>query len=94
MLETKRPKLDMLSRSFIDQIVSEALDVLEKTGVLVENDEALRLLAEAGCACRGQTVSFKQSLVEESLKTTPHSIQVYDRSGDLTMDSGRGCGPL
>jgi hypothetical protein len=33
MLETSRPKLDMLSESFIDQIVSEALDVLGKTGV-------------------------------------------------------------
>jgi hypothetical protein len=32
MLETRRPKLDMLSRSFIDQIVSEAVDVLGKTG--------------------------------------------------------------
>ena len=85
MLETRRPKLDMLSKSFIDQIVSEALDVLGKTGVLIENDEALRLLADAGCECQGQTVSFKQNLVEESLKTTPHSIKVFDRSGDLAM---------
>jgi len=85
MLETRRPKLNMLSESFIDQIVSEALDVLAKTGVLVENDEALRLLADAGCECKGQTVSFKENLVEESLKTTPHSIKVYDRSGDLAM---------
>jgi trimethylamine--corrinoid protein Co-methyltransferase len=85
MLETRRPKLDMLSRSFIDQIVSEALDVLGKTGALIENDEALRLLADAGCECKGQTVSFKQNLVEESLKTTPHSIKVFDRSGDLAM---------
>lgn len=86
MLETRRPRLDMLSKSFIDQIVSEALDVLEKTGVLVENDEALRLLADAGCECKGQTVFFKEKLVEESLKTTPHSIKVYDRSGDLAMN--------
>ena len=86
MLETRRPKLDMLSKSFVDQIVSEALDVLGKTGVLVENDEALRLLADAGCECKGQTVSFKENLVEESLKTTPHSIKVYDRSGDLAMN--------
>jgi len=85
MLETRRPKLDMLSESFIDQIVSEALDVLAKTGVLVENDEALRLLADAGCKCKGQTVSFQENLVEESLKTAPHSIKVYDRSGDLAM---------
>jgi len=76
----------MLSESFMDQIVSEAVDVLGKTGVLVENDEALRLLADAGCACKGQTVSFKESLVEESLKTTPHSIKMYDSSGDLAMN--------
>jgi trimethylamine--corrinoid protein Co-methyltransferase len=86
MLETKRPKLNMLSEHFIDQIVSEALDVLGKTGVLIENDEALRLLADAGCECKGQTVSIKENLVEESLKTTPHSIQVYDRKGDLAMN--------
>jgi trimethylamine--corrinoid protein Co-methyltransferase len=86
MLETRRPKLDMLSDSFIDQIVSEALDVLEKTGVLVENDEALRLLVDAGCECKGRTVSFKENLVQECLKTVPHSIKVYDRSGQLTMN--------
>ena len=86
MLETRRPKLDMLSKSFIDQIVSEALDVLGKTGMLIENDQALQLLADAGCECKGQTVFFKEKLVEESLKTTPHSIKVYDRNGDLAMN--------
>ena len=64
MLETKRPKLDLLSRPFLDRIVSEAVDVLEKTGVLIENDEASRLLADAGCPRRGRIVSFKPSLVE------------------------------
>jgi trimethylamine--corrinoid protein Co-methyltransferase len=86
MLETRRPKLDMLSGSFIAQIVSEAVDVLGKTGVLVENDEAVRLLEDAGCECKGQTVLFKENLIEESLKTAPHSIKVYDRSGDLAMN--------
>ncbi|MFC2167628.1 trimethylamine methyltransferase family protein [Acidobacteriota bacterium] len=86
MLETRRPKLDMLSESFIEQIVSEALDVLGQTGVFVENNEALRILADAGCECKGQTVLFKKSHVEEALKTTPHSIKVYDRIGDLAMN--------
>ena len=75
MLKTTRPKIDMLSRPLLDQIVSEAVDVLDKTGVLIENDEALRLLADAGCECRGRIVSFKPSLVEESLKTTPQAIK-------------------
>jgi len=56
MLEMRRPKLDILSESFIDQIVSEALDVLGKTGVLVENENAIRLLTEAGCQCKGKKV--------------------------------------
>jgi trimethylamine--corrinoid protein Co-methyltransferase len=86
VLETRRPRLEMLSESFIDQIVSEALDVLGKTGVLVKNDEALRLLADAGCSCKGQTVFFKANLVEEALKTTPHSIRMYDRSGDPALN--------
>jgi trimethylamine--corrinoid protein Co-methyltransferase len=86
MLETRRPKLDMLSESFIDQIVSEALDVLGKMGVLVENNEALRLLADAGCEYKGQRVTIKDTLVEEVLKTAPHSIKVYDRKGDLAMN--------
>jgi trimethylamine--corrinoid protein Co-methyltransferase len=86
MLETRRPKLDILSDSFIDQIVSEAMDVLEKTGVHVENDDALSLLADAGCECKGQIVSIKVNLVEESLKTVPHSIEMYDRSGDLVLN--------
>ena len=85
MLKTTRPKLDMLSRPFLYQIVSEAVDVLGKTGVLIENDEALRLLADAGCACRGRIVSFKPGLVEESLKTPPRAIHMYDRGGALTM---------
>jgi len=86
MLETKRPKLDMLSESFIDQIVAEATDVLGKTGVLIENDEALRLLADAGCECKGQTVLIKENLVEESLQTAPYSFKMYDRNGDLAMN--------
>lgn len=86
MFETRRPKLEMLSQSSIDQIVSEAMDVLGKTGVLVENDEAQGLLADAGCKNSGQTVLFNENLIHESLKTVPHSIKMFDRSGVLTMN--------
>jgi len=86
MIEARRPKLDMLSESFIDQIISEALDVLGKTGVLVENDDAIRLLKDAGCENKGQTVLFEGSLIQQSLKSAPSSIKVYDRKGDLAMN--------
>ena len=86
MLETRRPKLNMLSKTFIEQIISEALDVLKKTGVLVENEEAQRLLNEAGCEIQDQTVRIKEELVHNALKTVPHVIKMYTRGGELAMN--------
>lgn len=85
MLETRRPKLDMLSKPFIDQIIGEAYDVLGKTGVLVENDEAIGLLGDAGCEINGQTVRFKEALVQKCVETVPSSIKLYDRDENLAM---------
>jgi len=86
VLETRRPKLELLSKAFIEQIISEALDVLKKTGVLVENEEALGLLNGEGCEINNQTVLIKEDLVQKSLKTVPASIRVYNRYGDLAMN--------
>ncbi len=85
MLETRQPKLEILSKLFIEQIVSEALDVLEKTGVLVENEEALRLLKDSGCQVQEQTVRIKEKVVRKALETVPHAITVYDRKGQPAM---------
>ena len=86
MLETRRPKLDMLSGLFVDRIISEAMDVLGKTGVMVENNEAFQLLREAGCEARGQTVTIKEKIIHDSVKTAPSSIQIYNRDEDLAMN--------
>ena len=75
----------MLSDAFIDQIINEALDVLEKTGVLVENEEALQLLQDAGCRVQGQTVHFKAAIVQKTLDSAPGKIHVYDRKGELAL---------
>lgn len=85
MLEARRPKLEMLSKPFIEQILSEALDVLMKTGVLVENEEAVRLLQDADCDRKGRTITIKESIVQDCLKTVPSSIRMYDRTGTLAM---------
>ncbi len=86
MLETKRPKLNMLSKAFIEKIVDEAIDVLEKTGVMVENEEAVRLLKAAGCEGKGLTIKFNENIIRESLKSAPDSIQIYNRDEQLTMN--------
>ena len=82
----KVPYLKLLDQSLMERIINEALDVLEKTGVLVENKEGMRLLRDAGMKVRksdkkGTVFSITRDLVEESLKTTPSSVKLYDRQG-------------
>ena len=85
VLDPNRPRLNMLSKSLVDQIISEAFDVLEKTGVLVENEDAVNLLKAAGCKTADRTVYMKPSVVEAALKTVVSSIDVFDRHEEPAM---------
>ena len=85
MIETIRPKLELLSRDFIEKIIEEAYIILENTGVFVENDEALNLLSDAGMRIDSslQRVFLTPEIVKKCLATTPKSIKLYDRSGEI-----------
>ena len=84
----KRPLVKLLSTEFIERIIEEAKDVLEKTGVWVENKEGLELLGNGGARIdRGKEKAFiPKRLVEESLKSVPSSIMTYDRNGNPHMN--------
>lgn len=89
--------LKLLDQRLEDRIIDEAMEVLEKTGVLVENKEGIQLLKNAGMNIirtmeKGTVFSIKRSLVEDSLKTTPSSIKLYDREGgeEPTLSIGEG----
>ena len=83
MIQTKRPKVELLSAEFIEKIVDEACLLLEKQGIFVENHEAMGLLAAAGMKVDRSTqrVHLTRRLVEAGLETTPSVIKLYDRSG-------------
>jgi len=84
MIETVRPKFELLSRDFIDKIIEEAYTIMENTGIFVENQEALSLLSGAGMRIDNahHRVYFKPDLVKDCLSTTPGSIKLYDRSAE------------
>jgi trimethylamine--corrinoid protein Co-methyltransferase len=85
MIETIRPKLELLSREFIEKIIEESYQILEKTGIFVENTEALSLLSDAGMRIDSsqQRAFLTQELVQDCLATTPKVIKLYDRSGEI-----------
>lgn len=84
MIPAVRPKIELLSPELVKKIIDEALIILEKQGVFVENREAVKLFREAGMKVEEQTqrVFIAPKLVEDSLASTPAMIRMYDRSGE------------
>jgi len=80
--------VSLLTTEFIERIIEEAKDVLEKTGVWVENKEGLELLGNGGARIdRGKEKAFiPRRLVEELLKSVPSSAKIYDRNGNPHMN--------
>jgi trimethylamine---corrinoid protein Co-methyltransferase len=83
-----RPALQFLAPEEIDRIVSEACSVLERTGVLVENQPARALLSEAGASIAGDRITIPERLVRESIERAPSRVVLYDRDGSPAMDLG------
>ena len=84
MIKTIRPKLELLSKDLIQKIIEEAYDILEKQGVFVENQEALKLLRKAEMKVDESTqrVHITSQLVKDCLSSTPSIIRLYDRAGE------------
>jgi trimethylamine--corrinoid protein Co-methyltransferase len=82
-----RPFIQILSDSIIKQIVAEAIEILEHTGVEVADEKVLAIMGDNGVRIeRAQNRAFiPNSLVEKSLKTVPSSITLYNRSGEIDV---------
>lgn len=83
-----RPKLEIINIQQVEKILNEAYAILEKVGVLIENEEAMQLLGNAGAKVdvKNQKAYFPKSLIESSVKSTPSSITVYNRNGEAVLN--------
>lgn len=80
--------LEFLSKESIQTIHSVSMQVLETTGVKVENQNALDLLSESGCVVEEQSVKVPSSLVKEVLQKVPESFDLYSRDGKKSFTIG------
>ena len=78
------PEIRLLGEPVVRKIVDEAVDVLGRVGVLVENQQARRLLADYGQTVDEATgrVTFRPDLIEWALDSAPAEVTLYDRSGN------------
>jgi trimethylamine--corrinoid protein Co-methyltransferase len=79
---------ELLSKSNIDEIHASSLDVLERAGIMVKNETALKMLKEAGCIIESNIVKIPSPIVEETLKKVESSFSIYSREGDNSFTVG------
>lgn len=72
------------------QIIDEGFALLDDPGVRVHNDEALKLLAEAGARVDfdNQVAYIPQSLARQALETCPKEFHLYDLNGAKKVHYG------
>ena len=75
----------VLSDDQIQRIFLGALEVLDRTGTQVFEEEARGILKEAGATVDGEHVRIPPGLVKASLNTVPPRIAVGNRQGERTM---------
>lgn len=79
-------RLQVLSEEQKKTIYTGALDLLERTGVRVDNDEGIELLHGSGARVgRDRRVRLPPRLVAETISKAPRSISVYNRLGDKVL---------
>jgi trimethylamine--corrinoid protein Co-methyltransferase len=81
----KAPLLEFLSQDELREIHRGTLEVLERTGVKVYDDEAVSLLKNAGAIVEGDLVRIPSYLVEEAIRTAPKRITMCTRDGERFM---------
>jgi trimethylamine--corrinoid protein Co-methyltransferase len=78
-----------LSEDQTNRLLAAALEVLERTGVRLFDEEALALLGRVGVQpTEGNRVRIPAELVERALKTAPDSVTLFDRHGEPAMPVG------
>jgi len=80
------PQFAILSDTQLQNLHRAALEVLRRTGVRFQHQEALYLLEEAGAFISdGDLVKFPAAMVEDAIASTPSRIVMCDRDGQPAM---------
>ncbi|NLE21887.1 MAG: hypothetical protein GX624_03760 [Actinobacteria bacterium] len=86
-------RLQVFSDADLDDIHRATLEVLERTGVFVESEEALDVMADGGCRVdrETKTVKIPPYIVEDVIRWSPKSIRLCGRTpeNDVLLEGGR-----
>ena len=85
-----RPRFELLDADLIDRVVDEALQLLVRPGIKVEEPEAIALLVANGATADGERVAIPEAMVRRALDTAPGTFNLHDRAGNPAVKYGQG----
>lgn len=74
-----------ISEEDVYQLHMASLEILERTGVIVHDDEALELLKNGGAFVEGKRVRIPAKMVEQAIASAPSKITLCSVDGQRTM---------
>jgi len=86
---SKKLRFRVLTKKETGQIHKTALKILRETGMDVHDDETQKSLKDIGCQeSENGYLIFPEGVVEEAISTVPSKIVLYDRNGNVAIDTG------
>jgi trimethylamine--corrinoid protein Co-methyltransferase len=85
-----RPRFELLDAALVERIVDEALALLTRPGIKVEEPEATGLLVAGGATAEGERVRIPEAMVRTALDSAPASFDLFDRAGNPAVRYGQG----
>lgn len=79
------PSLSFMTPDQLYELHLATLEVLERVGVRVDEDEALDLLRKAGAYIEGRIAKIPAFLVQEALQSAPERVVLCNRNGERTL---------
>jgi trimethylamine--corrinoid protein Co-methyltransferase len=75
--------MEILEPRLVDGIIDQAMAVLEKNGVLIENPDSFERVCALGFPGNRENrrITFPRALVEKALASAPSSLTLFDRDG-------------
>lgn len=81
-----RPSVAFLDPPLASRIVDEARDILQRIGVGVRHEDAVRALSAAGARVEGTRVHIPGPLIDAALASAPGRVALFDATGVQTHD--------
>ena len=85
--------VNVFTESELDDVHLATLEILERTGIFVEDDEALDIFKDGGCRVDRETrlVRIPPHVVEDAIRSAPSRYTLYGRDpkNDFVMEPGR-----